>query len=174
MLKLRQVEVLQCQGGPDADAIRQIGVTPHTYHRRRKENGGMSHDQLKRLKPLETEDQRLRRAVSDQTLDRLVLTEGARGVRAVLETALWTVSGLNGRSPRALPGEVGALIICPRALADSNAGLAHPRTASLHATHGSLRPAGPRAADRPLHPACAARVHTVRHWRAGHRRRVRT
>ena len=77
--KLRQVEVLQGQGMPVADAVRQIGVTQNTYYRWRKEYGGMSRAQLKRLKELEKENQRLRRAVSDLTLDKLILTEAARG-----------------------------------------------------------------------------------------------
>ena len=79
VLKLRQVEVLQGQGSSIADAVRQIGVTQQTYYRRRKEYGGMSRDQLKRLKQLETENTRLRRAVSDLTLDKMILTEAARG-----------------------------------------------------------------------------------------------
>ena len=58
VLKLRQVEVLQGQGKPLADAVRQIGVTVQTYYRWRKEYGGMSRDQLKRLKLLESENTR--------------------------------------------------------------------------------------------------------------------
>ena len=77
--KLRQVEVLQGQGMPIADAVRQIGITQQTYYRWRKLYGGMGRDQLKRLKELEKENQRLRRAVSDLTLDKLILTEAARG-----------------------------------------------------------------------------------------------
>ena len=61
------------------DAIRQIGVTEVTYHRWRKEYGGMIAEQLKRLKELEKENERLRRAVSDLTLDKLILKEAARG-----------------------------------------------------------------------------------------------
>jgi transposase-like protein len=79
VLKLRQVEVLQGQGLSIADAVRQIGVTQNTYYRWRKEYGGMNRDQLKRLKALEAENQRLRRAVSDQTLDKMILTEASRG-----------------------------------------------------------------------------------------------
>jgi putative transposase len=77
--KLRQVEVLQGQGLPVVDAVRQIGVTQNTYYRWRKEYGGMTRVQLKRLKELEKENQRLRRAVSDLTLDKLILTEAAMG-----------------------------------------------------------------------------------------------
>ena len=54
-------------------------VTVQTYYRWRKEYGGMNRDQLKRLKALESENQRLRRAVSDLTLDKMILTEAARG-----------------------------------------------------------------------------------------------
>lgn len=79
VLKLRQVEVLQGQGKSVADAVRQIGVTVQTYYRWRKDYGGMSRDQLKRLKILEAENQRLRRAVSDLTLDKMILAEAARG-----------------------------------------------------------------------------------------------
>ena len=79
VLKLRQVEVLQGQGKPLADAVRQIGVTVRTYYRWRKEDGGMSRDQLKRLKLLVSENTRLRRAVSDLTLDKMILTEAAGG-----------------------------------------------------------------------------------------------
>lgn len=77
--KLRQVDVLQSQGMSAADAIRQIGVTEVTYYRWRREYGGMKSDQLKRLKELEKENQRLRKAVSDLTLDKLILTEAAKG-----------------------------------------------------------------------------------------------
>jgi putative transposase len=79
VLKLRQVEVLQGQGKSVQEAVRQIGVTVQTYYRWRKEYGGMSRDQLKRLKELETENTRLRRAVSDLTLDKMILAEAAGG-----------------------------------------------------------------------------------------------
>ena len=77
--KLRQVEVLQGQGMSIGHAVRQIGVTQQTYYRWRKLYGGMGREQLKRLKELEKENQRLRRAVSDLTLDKLILTEAAWG-----------------------------------------------------------------------------------------------
>tara|TARA_B100000780_G_scaffold196473_1_gene138747 strand:- start:835 stop:1113 length:279 start_codon:yes stop_codon:yes gene_type:complete len=79
VLKVRQVEVLQGQGKLLAFAGCQIGVTVQTYYRWRKEYGGMSRDQLKRSKLLETEITRLKRAVSDLTLDKLILTEAAGG-----------------------------------------------------------------------------------------------
>ena len=77
--KLRQVGVLTAQGKPVAEAIRSIGVTEVTYYRWRNEYGGLKGDQVKRLKELETENTRLRRAVSDLTLDKLILTEAAKG-----------------------------------------------------------------------------------------------
>ena len=79
VVKLRQVEVLQGQGMSVADAVRQIGVTVQTYYRWRRLYGGMGRDQLRRLKELEKENQRLRRAVSDLTLDKLILAEAAKG-----------------------------------------------------------------------------------------------
>jgi len=77
--KLRQVDVLTSQGTPIADAIRTIGVTEVTYYRWRNEYGGLKSDQLKRLKDLETENARLRKAISDLTLDKLILQEASRG-----------------------------------------------------------------------------------------------
>ena len=77
--KLRQVEVLMGQGMSRLDAIRQIGVVEQTYYRWRKQYGGMGVDQLKELKRLQKENERLRRAVSDFTLDKLILKEAARG-----------------------------------------------------------------------------------------------
>ena len=79
VLKLRQVEVLQGQGKSVSDAVRQIGVTVQTYYRWRKEYGGLKMDQARRMKELEKENARLRRAVSDLTLDKLILQEAARG-----------------------------------------------------------------------------------------------
>ena len=77
--KLRQVDVLTSQGMPIVDAIRSIGVTEVTYYRWRNEYGGLKCDQVKRLKDLETENARLRKAVSDLTLDKQILQEAARG-----------------------------------------------------------------------------------------------
>lgn len=77
--KLRQVEVLQGQGMLVSEAVRQIGVTQQTYYRWRKEYGGMAKDQVRRLKDLEQENARLRRAISDLTLDKQILAEAARG-----------------------------------------------------------------------------------------------
>ena len=77
--KLRQVDVLVAQGTSVADAIRSIEVTEVTYYRWRQEYGGLKSDQVKRMKELETENQRLRKAVADLTLDKLILQEAARG-----------------------------------------------------------------------------------------------
>lgn len=77
--KLRQVDVLTGQGKSIAEAVKTIAVTETTYFRWRAEYGGMKNDQVKRLKALELENMRLRRAVSDLTLDKLILTEAARG-----------------------------------------------------------------------------------------------
>ena len=90
--KLRQVEVFMGQGMSRLDAIRQIGVVeqPITAGERMEPlraplvratmaTGGMGVDQLKELKRLQKENERLRRAVSDLTLDKLILKEAARG-----------------------------------------------------------------------------------------------
>ena len=77
--KLRQVEVLVGQGIPRIDAIREVSITEQTYYRWRKQYGGMGTDQLKELKRLQKENERLRKAVSDLTLDKLILSEAAKG-----------------------------------------------------------------------------------------------
>ena len=85
--KLRQVDVLVSQGQGIVDAIRQIGVSEVTYYRWRQEFyyrwrqefGGLKTEQVERLTDLETENTRLRRAVSDLTLDKLILQEASRG-----------------------------------------------------------------------------------------------
>ena len=76
--KLRQVDVLVSQGQSVVDAVRSIGVTDVTYYRWRSEFGGLKTDQVKRMKELEVENQRLRKAVSDLTLDKLILLEASR------------------------------------------------------------------------------------------------
>lgn len=76
---LRQVDVLVSQGQSVSDAIRSIGVTEVSYYRRRREFGGLKSDQVKRMKELEAENARPRRAVADLTLDRLILKEAASG-----------------------------------------------------------------------------------------------
>jgi len=77
--KLRQVDVLVSQGKSVADAVRAISVTEVTYYRWRQEFGGLKSDQVKRMKDLEAENARLRRAVSDLTLDKMILKEAASG-----------------------------------------------------------------------------------------------
>lgn len=77
--KLRQAEVLIGQGKTVGDAVRAIGVTEPTYYRWRTEFGGLKLDQVKRLKELERENARLRKAVSDLTLEKVILKEAASG-----------------------------------------------------------------------------------------------
>ncbi len=77
--KLRQVDVLVAQGQSVAGAVRSIGVTEVSYYRWRQESGGLKTEQIKRLKELEAENARLRRAVADLTLDKLIPKEAASG-----------------------------------------------------------------------------------------------
>ena len=77
--KLREAEIVLAHGGTVLDACRRIGVTEQSYYRWRKEYGGLKMDQARRMKELEKENARLRRAVSDLTLDKLILQEAARG-----------------------------------------------------------------------------------------------
>lgn len=77
--KLRQADVLIAQGSKIPDVVRTIGVTDVTYYRWRREFGGLQMEQVKRMKELEVENQRLRKAVSDLTLDKLILAEAAKG-----------------------------------------------------------------------------------------------
>ena len=79
VVKLRQVDVLTSQGSTVADAVRQIGVTEITYYRWRKEFGGLQTNQVRRIKDLEQENARLRRAVSDLTIDKMILSEASKG-----------------------------------------------------------------------------------------------
>ena len=77
--KLRQVEVLVGQGVARIDAIRQVRIVEQTYYRWRKQYGGMGAAQFKELKRLQKENERLRRTVSDLTLDKLILSAASRG-----------------------------------------------------------------------------------------------
>ena len=77
--KLRDAEVRLAQGETVGQVCRQLGVSEQTFYRWRREYGGLRMDQAKRLKQLETENTRLRRAVSDMTLDNQILKEVARG-----------------------------------------------------------------------------------------------
>jgi transposase-like protein len=76
---LRQSEVLSSEGRNLSEICREIGVTSNTYYRWRKEYGGMGVSQAKRLKELEKENSRLKRAVADLTLDNLILKEASKG-----------------------------------------------------------------------------------------------
>jgi putative transposase len=77
--KLREADVLLSQGMKVAEAVKAIGVHEVTYYRWRKEYGGLKVTQVKRLRELEKENARLRKAVSDLTLDKMILQEAARG-----------------------------------------------------------------------------------------------
>lgn len=77
--KLREADILISQGRTVADAIKALEISEVTYYRWRQEYGGMSTSQVKRLKELEKENSRLRKAVSDLTLDKLILQEAAKG-----------------------------------------------------------------------------------------------
>lgn len=77
--KLREAEVLLAEGLTVAEVAKAIGVHQLTYYRWRREYGGMKVSQVKRLRELEKENARLRRAVSDLTLDKVILQEAARG-----------------------------------------------------------------------------------------------
>ena len=67
------------RGQTVVEAVRQIGVTEQAYYRWRHEHGGLSVDQPRRLKQLEQENVRLKRAVADLTLDKQILKEAAEG-----------------------------------------------------------------------------------------------
>jgi len=77
--KLREADVLLGQGRTVAQACKQLGVTDQTYYRWRKAYGGMKVDQAKELKALKAENARLKRAVADLTVDKLILKEVAEG-----------------------------------------------------------------------------------------------
>ena len=77
--KLRQVDVLVGQGMARVDAIRQVSITEQTYYRWRKQYGGIGTNQLKELKQLQKENEQLRKAVADLTIDKQILAEAARG-----------------------------------------------------------------------------------------------
>jgi len=77
--RLREADVLLGQGQTVGQVCKQLGVTDQTYYRWRKTYGGMRVDQVKRLKELETENARLKRAVADLTVDKMILKEVAEG-----------------------------------------------------------------------------------------------
>src|SRR5829696_4697625 len=141
--KLRQVDVLVSQGQSVAEAVRSIGVTEVTYYRWRQEFGGLKSDQVKRLKALETENTRLRRAIADLTLDKLILQEAARGTS----------------KPRASPGLHRAR--SPGAGCIRASRLRGARPASLDAAQGPAWSRRRGAAQRRHRRACSA-VRTLR------------
>jgi transposase-like protein len=113
--KLRQVDVLVSQGKSVADVVRKIGVTEVTYYRWRQEFGGLKSDQVKRMKDLEAENTRPRRAVSDLTLDKMILAEAAHcGLCAVARAP-------PGRDPKVV--QTGLTLRVPNRAA---AGSRHP------------------------------------------------
>ena len=77
--KLREAEILLAQRMKVPEVVRELGIHEVTYYRWRKEYGGMRVNQMKRLKELEKENSQLRRAVSDLTLDKMILQEAAKG-----------------------------------------------------------------------------------------------
>ena len=76
---LREAEVLLSQGKTVGEICRRIGVSEQSYYRWRREYGGLKVDQVRRLRELEAENGRLKRAVADLTLDKLILREAAEG-----------------------------------------------------------------------------------------------
>jgi len=79
VMELRQVDVPNARGNSMTEALRSVGVTEVAYYRWRSEYDGLRGDHVKRLKQLEAENARLRRAVSDLTLGKMILSESARG-----------------------------------------------------------------------------------------------
>ena len=77
--RLRTAEVELSQGKTVAQVCKKIGVTEQTYYRWRKQYGGMKTSQAKRMKDLECENVRLKKAVADLTLDKLILKEALEG-----------------------------------------------------------------------------------------------
>ena len=76
---LREAEVGLARGKSVKLISRELGITEQTYYRWRREYGGMKVSQARRLKELERENGRLKRAVADLTLDKLILEEAAQG-----------------------------------------------------------------------------------------------
>ena len=77
--KLREAEVALAQGETTGQVCRALGIAEQTFYRWRREYGGLKIEQARRLKALEQENTRLRRAVADLTLDKLILQEAVRG-----------------------------------------------------------------------------------------------
>jgi putative transposase len=77
--KLREAEILLAEGMKIPEVVKELGIHEVTYYRWRKQYGGMRVNQMQRLKELEKENSRLRKAVSDLTLDKMILQEAAKG-----------------------------------------------------------------------------------------------
>ena len=76
---LRRAEVGLANGKSMKEVIRDLGVSEQTYYRWRREFGGMKVDQARRFKELEKENARLKRAVANLTVDKLILEEATKG-----------------------------------------------------------------------------------------------
>jgi putative transposase len=76
---LREAEVSLANGKTVREVIRELGISEQTYYRWRKEFGGMKVDQARQFKELQKENTRLKRAVANLTLDKLILEEAAKG-----------------------------------------------------------------------------------------------
>ena len=77
--QLRRAEVALANGKRVKQVCRELGVSEQTYYRWRKEYGGMKVSQAKRLKALEKQNQRLKQAVADLTVDNMILKEASKG-----------------------------------------------------------------------------------------------
>ena len=77
--KLHEAEVLQSQGKTISEVARQLEISEMTYYKWRKEYGGLRVDQAKRFKEMEQENQRLRKVITELTIDNSILKEAARG-----------------------------------------------------------------------------------------------
>ena len=162
--KLRQADVLISQGRSVADAVRSIGVTEVTYYRWRPEYGGLRTDQVKRLKALETENARLRRAVADLTLDKLILKEAASGNDGAPRVAApaSSTSETSFRSPSVAPARRSASIVRRRA---SFRGAGMTRSGSPPTSSSSR--AGTVATATARSPSCCARPRAGRSTTSG-------
>lgn len=118
--KLREVEIVLAQGASTAEACRRIAVSEQTYYRWRKEYGGLKTDQARRMKDLEKENLRLRRAISDLTLDKLICrrrrgeTSEPRAAAALYRSCATRASGVRATG---LPGAGSASIYAAQSAA---------------------------------------------------------
>jgi transposase-like protein len=152
--RLRQVDVLVSQGQSVADAVRSIGVSEVTYYRWRQEYGGLKTEQVRRLKELETENARLRRAVAELTLDKQILKEAASGNYGAPRVAASasSTSETSFRSPSAACAERSVSIAGRRASfrgAGTTRNSSPPTSSSLRASTAAMATA--------RQPSCCAR-----------------